>query len=76
MGLISRMLGSLMGGSSTVRLITINELPSQLDKVREGKTGDDFFGITSSEIDCIYFVQDDGRFILNMRLWQKINCRI
>ncbi len=45
--------------------ITIDELPSVLQRLKEGKMEYDFFGICSSPVACIYFMQDDGKFYID-----------
>jgi hypothetical protein len=42
--------------------ITINQLPEELQKLKDGKTEFNFIGITSNGIDCIYFVKDGEHF--------------
>lgn len=40
----------------------INELPDELNKLKNGQTEFNFIGITSNGIDCIYFVHENGKF--------------
>ena len=42
--------------------IKINELPDELNKLKNGQTEFNFIGITSNGIDCIYFVYENGKF--------------
>jgi len=42
--------------------IKIDGLTNELQKLREGKTEYDFIGITSTGVDCIYFVKEEQNF--------------
>ena len=42
--------------------ITINQLPEELQKLKDGITEFNFIGITSNGVDCIYFVKDGDNF--------------
>lgn len=42
--------------------IKINELPNELNKLKNGQTEFNFIGITSNGIDCIYFINENGKF--------------
>lgn len=42
--------------------IKINELPYLLNKLQNGQTEFDFIGIHSYGIDCIYFMNENGKF--------------
>lgn len=53
------MFGETTGQASA---ITIGKLSDELERLQEGKTEFDFFGITSNGIDCIYFVRDGENF--------------
>ena|ERR1035437_5388377 len=44
--------------------IKINGLQNALIKLQSGKTEFQFIGITSNEIDCIYFIYENGKFNL------------
>ena len=41
--------------------IQLEELPSVIDQLLNGELDYEFFGITSVGIDCIYFVNDNGK---------------
>ncbi len=43
------------------RQLRIDELNRELEALELGKIDEDFFGITSNGMDCIYFVKKDGR---------------
>ena len=45
--------------------ITIAELPSVLQRLKDGQMEYDFFGICSSPVACIYFMQEDGKFYID-----------
>lgn len=45
--------------------ITIDELPDALRRLKEGQMEFGFFGICSSPVACIYFMQEDGRFYID-----------
>lgn len=45
--------------------ITIDELPSVLQRLKDGQMEYDFFGICSSPVACIYFMQDNGKFYID-----------
>ena len=44
------------------RSIQLGELENRLQKMVEGKTKFDFFGITATDVDCIYFTQKEKSF--------------
>ncbi|HMO79336.1 MAG TPA: hypothetical protein PKD24_00960 [Pyrinomonadaceae bacterium] len=62
MGIFNRIFGSFGGGPRIARRLTINDLSSELDKLKSGYTEFDFLGITSNGTDCIYFVQAGEKF--------------
>ena len=45
--------------------ITIDELPSVLQRLKDGQMEYDSFGICSSPVACIYFMQEDGKFYID-----------
>lgn len=45
--------------------ITIDELFDALRRLKEGQMAFGFFGICSSPVACIYFMQEDGRFYID-----------
>lgn len=45
--------------------ITIAELPSVLQRLKDGQIEYDFFGICSSPVACIYFMQENGKFYID-----------
>lgn len=45
--------------------ITIDKLPSVLQRLKDGQMEYDFFGICSSPVACIYFMQEDGKFYID-----------
>ncbi|MDE5883004.1 MAG: hypothetical protein K2H60_14890 [Muribaculaceae bacterium] len=45
--------------------ITIAELPPVLQRLKDGQMEYDFFGICSSPVACIYFMQEDGKFYID-----------
>ena len=51
----------LTGCSVTAERIVIEELDDQLQKLIAKELEYNFFGITSNGIDCIYFVDNDGK---------------
>lgn len=51
--------------------ITIDKLPDVLRNVQAGKTDYDFIGICSNGVDCIYFVQENGKFYIDFEAMGK-----
>lgn len=45
--------------------ITIDKLPDVLQRLKEGKMEYGFFGICSSPVACIYFMQEDGKLYID-----------
>ena len=45
--------------------ITIDELPETLCRLKEGQMEFGFFGICSSPVACIYFMQEDGKLYID-----------
>lgn len=45
--------------------ITMDKLPDILRNVQAGRTEYDFTGISSRGVDCIYFMQDCGKFYID-----------
>lgn len=45
--------------------ITLDTLPDILREVQAGRTEFDFVGIHSKGVDCIYFMQDKGKFYID-----------
>lgn len=62
MGIVNKLFGSLLGGSEPASRITIRDLSDELEKLKDGNSKHDFFGIVSAGVDCIYFVSEGGRF--------------
>jgi hypothetical protein len=63
MGILSTILALLgCGNAQVAKQITIDKLPEELIRLKDGKTEFDFFGITSNGTDCIYFIKDGGKF--------------
>ncbi len=56
--------GSNHSADSSARQIKINEMVDVLKQLKEGRLEFDFFGITSTGVDCVYFVQDGEKFDL------------
>ena len=51
--------------------ITIDKLPDILRNVQAGKTDYDFTGICSNGVDCIYFMQEGGKFYIDFEAMGK-----
>ena len=51
--------------------ITMDKLPNVLKNVQAGRTEYDFTGICSNGIDCIYFMQDNGKFYIDFEAMTK-----
>ena len=45
--------------------ITIDKLPSVLQRLKDGQMEFDFFGICSHPVACIYFMQENGKFYID-----------
>ena len=45
--------------------ITIAKLPDALRRLKDGQMEYDFFGICSSPVACIYFMQENGKFYID-----------
>lgn len=45
--------------------ITIDKLPSVLERLKNRQTEFDFFGICSNPVACIYFMQENGKFYID-----------
>ena len=45
--------------------ITMDKLPGVLKNVKAGRTEYDFTGICANGVDCIYFMQDNGKFYID-----------
>ena len=45
--------------------ITIDKLPTVLQRLKDGQMEYDFFGICSSPVACIYFMQENGKFYID-----------
>lgn len=46
---------------SVTKQIQLNELKTVINQLSKGELEYDFFGITSDGIDCLYFVENDGK---------------
>lgn len=51
--------------------ITLSKLPQVLRNVQAGLTEYDFTGICSKGVDCIYFMQDHGKFYIDFEAISK-----
>lgn len=51
--------------------ITIDELPEILRNVQAGRTQFDFTGICGNGTDCIYFMQENGKFYIDFEAMSK-----
>lgn len=51
--------------------ITINELSEVLRNVQAGRTQFDFTGICGNGTDCIYFMQENGKFYIDFEAMSK-----
>lgn len=51
--------------------ITMDKLPDVLRNVQAGRTEYDFTGICSSGVDCIYFMQENGKFYIDFEAMVK-----
>lgn len=51
--------------------ITMNKLPEILKNVQTGLTQFDFTGICSNGTDCIYFMQENGKFYIDFEAISK-----
>lgn len=51
--------------------ITIDRLPIVLKSVQAGQSEYDFAGICSNGVDCIYFVQENGKFVIEYEAMSK-----
>ena len=51
--------------------ITMDKLPGVLKNVQAGRTEYDFTGICASGVDCIYFMQDNGKFYIDFEAMSK-----
>lgn len=71
MGILSGFLSLFGCGNKTdkstsfiqrAKQIEISQLSGELELLEQNKTEFDFIGITSTGIDCIYFVKDNSKF--------------
>ena len=51
--------------------ITMDKLPEVLRNVQAGRTEFDFTGICSNGTDCIYFMQENGKFYIDFEAMSK-----
>lgn len=51
--------------------ITMDKLPEVLKNVQAGRTEYDFTGICAHGVDCIYFMQDNGKFYIDFEAMSK-----
>ena len=51
--------------------ITIDKLPEILKNVQAGRTEFDFTGICGNGTDCIYFMQENGKFYIDFEAMSK-----
>ena len=51
--------------------ITMDKLPGVLKNVKAGRTEYDFTGICANGVDCIYFMQDNGKFYIDFEAMSK-----
>lgn len=51
--------------------ITMDQLPEVLKNVQAGRTEYDFTGICAHGVDCIYFMQDHGKFYIDFEAMSK-----
>lgn len=51
--------------------ITIDKLPDVLRNVQAGRTEFDFTGICGNGTDCIYFMQENGKFYIDFEAMSK-----
>lgn len=51
--------------------ITIDKLPEILRNVQAGRTQFDFTGICGNGTDCIYFMQENGKFYIDFEAMSK-----
>lgn len=51
--------------------ITIDKLPEILRNVQAGRTQFDFIGICGNGTDCIYFMQENGKFYIDFEAMSK-----
>lgn len=51
--------------------ITMDKLPDVLRNVQTGRTAYDFTGICSNGTDCIYFMQENGKFYIDFEAMAK-----
>ena len=51
--------------------ITMDKLPGVLKNVKAGRTEYDFTGICANGVDCIYFMQDNGKFYIDCEAMSK-----
>ena len=86
MGILASFLGLLGCGSGNKRTIqnnstnsdiqiaaqiTMDKLPEVLKNVQAGQTEYDFTGICAHGVDCIYFMQDNGKFYIDFEAMSK-----
>lgn len=55
----------------TAARITMDKLPEVLRNVQAGRTEFDFTGICSNGTDCIYFMQENGKFYIDFEAMGK-----
>lgn len=58
-------LGHFFGPAIAVPSLILVLLPSVLQRLMDGQMEYDFFGICSSPVACIYFMQEDGKFYID-----------
>ncbi len=71
MGIVNKLFGSLLGGSKPASRITIKDLSDELEKLKDGNSKYDFFGIVSAGVDCIYFVNEGDRFQIEFEAMEE-----
>ena len=57
--------------ATTAARITMDKLPEVLRNVQAGRTEFDFTGICSNGTDCIYFMQENGKFYIDFEAMGK-----